>query len=329
MNTSARYIKMCAKSSFRSRSVESSAEGSAERGSRMSSTPVSSHGFGAVRGRGYCPEQVEAFADALSLDRDAAWERAARLTVLARDMEYEAVQLHETVAQLAPQTYEELGEGARHLFQVVQEEADAVRERARQEVQRLVEAAQAYATGVLDAAQAHADSVRADADECANQRLQVARAEADEIRIGARRAVKEGRGESLGVLRELRQRATVKLAEQAKEFAERWDEVEQAEAERGAAHDARGAGRVARAEAELAEAKRAFTEEEELAHQSQEEANARAAEILAAARLREEQIARETEQVLRKHGERSDEMQLQMDNVRNSLTALTGSASGE
>ncbi|MCD9875547.1 cellulose-binding protein [Streptomyces guryensis] len=295
----------------------------------MSSTPISPHGFGAVRGRGYCPEQVEVFAEALSLDRDAAWERAARLTVLAKDMEAEAALLQETVSQLSPQTYEALGEGARHLFQMVQAEAAAVRERARQEAHRLVGEAQAHASSVLDAAQAHADAVRADAEEHAGQRLMVARAEADEIRIGARRALKEGRGDLLCVLREARQRATVKLAEQAKEFAERWDEVEQAEAERAAAHDARHAGRAARADAELTEAKREFMDAEEYAHRCQEEANARAAEILAAARLREEQIARETEQELQKHSERADEMQVQMDNVRNSLTALTGSAPGE
>ncbi|MFF4502564.1 cellulose-binding protein [Streptomyces sp. NPDC001401] len=295
----------------------------------MSSTPISPHGFGAVRGRGYCPEQVEVFAEALSLDRDAAWERAARLTVLAKDMEAEAALLQETVSKLSPQTYETLGEGARHLFQLVQEEGEAVRERARQEAQRLVEAAQAYAAGVLDAAQAYADSVHADAEEHAGQRLDAARAVADEMRIGARQAVKEGRGESLGVLRELRQRATVKLAEQAKEFADRWDEVEQAEAERAAALDAREEMRVERAEAEVAQARRALMEAEEFAHRCQEEANERAAEILGGARLREEQIVRETEQVLREHEERSVEMQVQMDNVRSSLTALTGSASGE
>ncbi|GAA3805206.1 hypothetical protein GCM10022403_043950 [Streptomyces coacervatus] len=295
----------------------------------MSGTPVSLHGFGAVRGRGYCPEQVEAFADALSLDRDAAWERAARLTVLAKDMEMEAAELQETVAQLAPQTYEALGESARHLFRLGQEEGEAVRERARQEAQRLVAEAQAYAAGVLDAAQAHADSVHADAEEYAGQRLDAARAVADELRVGARRAVKESRGESLGVLRELRQRATVELAEQAKGFADRWDEVEQAEAERAAALDAREEMRVERAEAEVAQARRALMEAEEFAHRCQEEANERAAEILAGARLREEQIVRETEQVLREHEERSVEMQVQMDNVRSSLTALTGSASGE
>lgn len=329
MNTYVRYIKICAKSSSRARSAESSAQGSAERGSRMSSASVSPHGFWVVRGRGYCPDQVDAFADALSLDRDAAWERAARLTVLARDMEEDAALLEETVAQLAPQTYETLGEGARHLFQAVQEEAAAVRQRGRQEAQAVVDAAQQCATGVTDAAQAHADAVLAEADERARQRLNAAHAEADGFRIGTRRAVKAARGEALAALREVRQRTAAMLAEQAKEFAERWAEMKEIEAERLAARDVRGTERLARAKAELAEAKRVFDEAEQFAERSQEEAGARAAEILAGARLREEQIARDTEQVLREHQERSGDVQAQMDNVRNSLTALTGSASGE
>ncbi|MBK3647358.1 cellulose-binding protein, partial [Streptomyces sp. MBT33] len=60
-----------------------------------------------------------------------------------------------------------------------------------------------------------------------------------------------------------------------------------------------------------------------------EEARARAAEILAEARLQEERIARETERVLREHGERWDDVQAQMDFVRSSLTALTGSTQGD
>lgn len=105
----------------------------------MSGTPVPPYGFTAVRGRGYRPEQVDAYAAALSQDRDAAWERAARLTVLAKEMEAEAVRLRETVAGLAPQTYDALGERARRIFELGVEEAAALREGARQEAQSLTE----------------------------------------------------------------------------------------------------------------------------------------------------------------------------------------------
>lgn len=80
----------------------------------MSSASMSPPGFVTVRGRGYRPAQVEAYTAALCADRDAAWERAARLTVLAREMEEEAERLREVVTRLAPQTYESPGARTAH-----------------------------------------------------------------------------------------------------------------------------------------------------------------------------------------------------------------------
>ena len=61
-------------------------------------------------------EEADAYVAALSQDRDDAWERAARLTVLAKEMEAEAAGLREVVSALAPQTYETLGSRAQYLF---------------------------------------------------------------------------------------------------------------------------------------------------------------------------------------------------------------------
>ncbi|MFJ5301232.1 cellulose-binding protein [Streptomyces sp. NPDC088350] len=295
----------------------------------MSSASVSPRGFVAVRGRGYRPDQVDAYAAALSRHRDAAWERAARLTVLAKDMEADAERLRETVARLAPQTYETLGERARRLFELGEEEAAAVRESARLAAREEVARAEAHAASVLQAAREDADALRAEVEERARQRLLAARAEADDIRIGARREVKEGRTEALSALREVRQRTGGMLGDQAKEHAERWAAVERFEEERVAAVDARCAERVARAEAALSEAQQAFAEAELSDRRRQEEAAERAAEVLAEARVREERVARETERVLREHGETWDVVRAHMDHVRSSLTALTGRAAAE
>ncbi|WP_371548742.1 cellulose-binding protein [Streptomyces sp. NBC_00554] len=295
----------------------------------MSSASEPPYGFMAVRGRGYRPEQVDAYAAALSRYRDAAWERAARLTVLAREMEAEAERLREVVATLAPQTYETLGEGARQIFALGEEEAASVRDTARLEVQRVVDEAEAAGQRVREAAAAYADEVRGEAEERARQRLLAARAEADDMRISARRDVKENRGEALAALREVRQRTEGLLAEQEKEHAERWEEAGRAAAEREGALDAQHVERVACAEAALSEAKRAFAEAEESARHGQEDAGARAAEVLAEAQVREDRIARETERVLREHGERWDDVRAHMDHVRTSLTTLTGRAPAE
>ncbi|MEV5979241.1 cellulose-binding protein [Streptomyces sp. NPDC052114] len=294
-----------------------------------SSGAPSSHGFVTVRGRGYRPAQVEAYADGLSRDRDAAWERAARLTVLAKDMEVEAEHLRDAVARLAPQTYETLGGRARQILALGEEEAAALGEAARAEAQRLAETAEADAGQARDAARAHAERVGADAEEWARLRLLADRSTADEARVAARHDVKEWRGEALAALREMRQRCEGLLADQEKEQTERWEAAEREAAEREAASDARDAERVAAAEARLSEAKRAFAEAEESARHRQEDAEARGAELVAAAVVSEERVVRETERVLREHGEQWDEVRAHMDHVRSSLAALTGRAPAE
>ncbi|MEU6096450.1 cellulose-binding protein [Streptomyces sp. NPDC047079] len=294
----------------------------------MSSASGSPHGFVSVR-RGYRPDQADAYTAALSRERDAAWERAARLTVLARDMEAQLARLCETVAQLPPQTYEALGDGARRVFGLAQEEAQAVREGARRDAARLVAEAEEEGRRVREAAQAYADEVRGEAEERIRTRLLAARAKADDVRVAARREVKEGRAEALAALREVRQRTESLLVEQEREHGEQWAGEERAEAERLAELQAWEAQRVAQAEAALAEAERALAEAGESSRRVQRDAQARAAELLAEARLREDRIARETERVLREHGETWDCVQAQMDHVRNSLAMLTGRAAAE
>lgn len=243
----------------------------------MSSASVSPRGFVAVRGRGYRPDQVDAYAAAISRYRDVAWERAARLTVLGKDMEAEAERMRVAVSRLAPQTYETLGERAQRLFQLGAEEAAALRESARRAAEERVAEAEACAAGVLQAAREHADALRAEVEERARQRLLAARAEADDIRIGARREVKEGRTEALSALREVRQRTAAMLGEQAKEHDERWASAEREASSRAAALDAEYAERVALAEAALGEAEQAFAEAELSDRRRQDEAAERAA----------------------------------------------------
>ncbi|MGK5695875.1 cellulose-binding protein [Streptomyces sp. URMC 128] len=295
----------------------------------MSSASVSPHGFLAVRGRGYRPEQVDEYAEALSGDRDAAWERVARLTVLARQMDAELERLRDAVARLVPQTYESLGERARRLFELGREEAAAVREGARREARELVEGACASAAGVRESARAYADAVRADADERARQRLLAGRAEADEIRAAAAREANEQRDEALAALREMRQRTSGMLADQAREHAERWEKGDEEDAVRAAALDARHAEAVTRAESALTEAEQAFADADDSARHQEDEAAARAAELLAEARGHAESVEQETRRVLREHAERGDDARAHIDSVRTSLTAWAGRAEAQ
>ncbi|MFS4097660.1 cellulose-binding protein, partial [Streptomyces sp. AF1A] len=65
------------------------------------------------------------------------------------------------------------------------------------------------------------------------------------------------------------------------------------------------------------------------ARRCQEEARARAAEIIADARVHEERIAQETERLLCEHGETWEDLRAQMDTFRSSLIALTGRVAAE
>ncbi|MGW0417163.1 cellulose-binding protein, partial [Streptomyces collinus] len=128
------------------------------------SSAVTPHRFATVRGRAYRPAQVDAYLAALGRDRDAAWERAARLTVLAKDMEAEAARLREVVAGLEPQAYETLGEQAHELYGLVLREAAAVRERARGEAEEWRARAESYARELGEAAREDARALHAEAD---------------------------------------------------------------------------------------------------------------------------------------------------------------------
>ncbi|WP_181143645.1 cellulose-binding protein [Streptomyces cinnamoneus] len=288
------------------------------------SSSVSPDGFAVVRGRGYRPEQVDRAVAEFARQRDTAWERAARLTVLAREMEDEGRRLEQVVAKLPPQTYETLGPRAQGLVTTAELEAAGLRERAEAEAAEVQESAAAYGRELREAAHEYAVAVRAEAEEWARQAQLAAQTVADDLRTTVRQETKKRREESLAALKEMRQHTAMILAEQEKEQAERWDVAGREIAEREAAMDARVAALEEYARTALGEARRRYADTEEAARHGQEDAEAQAAAVIAQARVREERIARDTERVLREHEERREELRSHMAHVRHSLAALTG-----
>ncbi len=121
-----------------------------------------------------------------------------------------------------------------------------------------------------------------------------------------------------------RDRTASVLAHQEQEHTERRKAAEAELAAAEAALESRHAELTERAEALLAEAGRKLAAAQEAARHGQEDAEARAAELLAEARVREERVVRETERILRVHEEGREEVQAHMAHVRSSLAALTG-----
>ncbi|WSK70441.1 DivIVA domain-containing protein [Streptomyces sp. NBC_01276] len=296
------------------------------------SAPMSPHGpqgFSTVRGRGYRTEEVDRYLARLSGSRDEAWERVARLTVLAKRMEAEAERLGVVVASLAPQTYDELSERARRILSLAQEEAEVLRRDARADAVEAKGAAEAHADRVAELARHDAEAVREQTEVRARQGLSRAQREADAMRAEAREDAAGWRAEAVAALGEMRRRTEALLAEREQEHAERWDAAGRELAARQAELEARSAEQERQAEARLADARRGFAEAEETARHGQEDAEARAAELIAEARVREERVGRETDRVLREHAEAQEEMRAHMNHVRSSLAALTGRAPAE
>ncbi|MET7858346.1 cellulose-binding protein [Streptomyces sp. NPDC005318] len=290
----------------------------------MSAAPVSAHGFVAVRGRGYRPEQVDGTVAGLSAERDAAWAMLSRLTARAEELEAESARLAEAVAALAPPTYDSLGERAQEILSLTEGEAEAVRSAALEEAQALRDAAAAAARTLRDSARADSDAIRSAAEAQADRTVSAAQRSADEMLAAARTGAAEVRDEAEAAMSGTRRRTAGVLAHQEQEHSERWQASERELADAEAAQAVRLDALTEQAEARLDEARRALAETVEAARHGQEDAEAQGAELIAAARVREERVVRETERVLREHEEGREEVQAHMAHVRNSLAALTG-----
>lgn len=291
-----------------------------------SNTTATSTGFEQVRGRGhgYRPDQVDRFLEELSEDRDAAWERAARLTILANEMDAECAALREQVASLPPANFETLGPGAEELLRLVEEEAAAVRERAEVEAQYARDAAETARRTLQDEARAAASARLAAAEDQAERMLDEACSRAAEVLGHARAEAEAQRGEADRTLDAMRQDVDRSTAEAAKERQGRLDALRHELAEREAGVDNRLADLLADAERRLDAAHKERAAAEEALRTQEQEADQQAASMLAQARLHEEHVRRDSERTLRAHEEHRDEIRAHLAHIRTTLATLTG-----
>jgi hypothetical protein len=291
-----------------------------------SDTTASATEFRRLRGRGlgYRPDQVDRFLEELSEDRDAAWERAARLTGLAGEMDAECAELREQIAALAPQDFETLGSGAQELLRLVEEEAAAVRERAEAEAQYARDAAETARRILQDEARAVASARLAAAEDEAERTLDEACGRAAEILGEARTQAAAVRGEADRMLDLVRAEAVRGAAEAEAERRGRMGALEQELAAREEGVDGRLTGLLADAERRLDAARHERAAAAEALRMREGEAEQRAAAMLAQARVHEDRVRRDSERVLREHQERRDEIRAHLAHIRATLASLTG-----
>lgn len=294
--------------------------------SSTGSLTAAHHQFATARGRGYHPDQVERFVQALSDDRDAAWERAARLTVLANDMAAERAAVRERLAALGPARYDVLGPGAQQLLEAAEAEAAAVRERAEAGLRQAQTSAVSVRQAMLRDAEAAAQAKTAAVDAQAARLLEAARTQAAQLRAEAEGEAADIRREADGALDDVRQQAARVAAARDNEQRERLDALRDEFAELAAAADHRMAEHSAYAESLLREAEDAYAAAEDDARSILDQAEAVAADTLAQARAGEERIQRETQRESREHETRCDEIRDHLASVRSGLTTLTGRA---
>ncbi|MFE3094513.1 cellulose-binding protein [Streptomyces sp. NPDC059248] len=286
------------------------------------------HGFDVVR-RGYRADQVHDHLAAVSRERDEAWERAARLTVLAREMTAEAARLREAVEGLGPQTYESLGAPARELLAAVWETADHIRTTARDEARSGAEAAETAARRLAEESGAAAGAALAEAEDHTRRLVTAARIAGGRLLMDARRDAGAYRAEATVVWDGMRRRAEDLLAALESEQAQRWAEVEREAERRSAAADDLRAGGEGRAEALLRQAEREFADAEEHARRTDEAAGARAEALLRAAAEEAEGVARETDRVLTHHASARAEALEPLKLLHDSLSPPAGSPPAE
>ncbi|GGN65142.1 hypothetical protein GCM10012285_67730 [Streptomyces kronopolitis] len=288
------------------------------------SASVSPHGFETVRGRGYRPEDVDRRVEGLSVDRDSCWERAARLTVLANEMEAELTELRAQVAQLPPQTFESLGSEARLIFTTAQSEGARLRAGAEREARKLGDEAAAYSDEVRDAAERAGYALRTEAEEWGRRTEEASRGEAAELAVTAAQEAAELRDDAAEALAQVRARTAQLLCDQEKRQSQEWDAAGQDIAEQEAETDRLLIDLDARGKDARADAQRRYAEAEEEARHRQEDADGRAAGMLAQARAEVERIERATERIVAGHDAERAEVRVHMAHVRTSLAALTG-----
>jgi DivIVA domain-containing protein len=291
--------------------------------SRTGSLTASAHHFAVARGRGYHPEQVDRFLEALCEDRDAAWERAARLTVLANEMDAECAAVRERLTALGPVRYEVLGAGAQQLLELAEAEAAAVRDRAAAALRAARGSADSAGEAMLRDARAAAQARIAAADARAARHLESAGAQAAELRAEAERCAAHLRQEAERALDDVRQQVERVTSGRQQEQGERLDAQRREFAHLAADADARTADRFAAAEAMLREAEDAYAVVEDEARRALDQAEAFAVDTLAEAGAREDRILREAERELRHHELRCEEIREHLALVSSSLSALT------
>ncbi|WP_037608142.1 coiled-coil domain-containing protein [Streptacidiphilus rugosus] len=281
--------------------------------------------------KGYDVDQVDQALARLTAARDEAWQRLAGLGDEMRALERRLMDLREAqqAAEATVPDFEVLSPRAAGLLVTAEDEAEAVRSDAVQEANRIDSAARTDARRSRTTAGEFADRLRAAADESHRRELERARAQAEALRAEADRETRAIREATTAHAEEAGARA-----ETASREAHAWLAGQQRAADQEfAAHDVKVLAWedeiVAVGDRKLAEVDRHLKAMQVKAEQIEADAATQAERRLEKGRRDAERIAEQSAREETAFAERRDLIQSQLDHIRETLTALTGTVTPE
>jgi hypothetical protein len=293
----------------------------------MSDPTTSGTGDFTISRKGYDADQVEQALARLTVSRDDAWQRLAALGDEMRGLERELmdVQAAQVVAEATVPDFEVLSLRAAGLLVTAEEEAEAVRIAAVEESARVDGQARTDARRVRANAGQYADQVRAAADESQRRELERARNQAAALRDEAARDVRAAQEEAATYAEEVRGRA-----DQASHEAHAWLVGQQRTVEQEfEAHETKVVAWedqvIAIGERKVSESERHLKAMRTKSDEIDADAATQAERLVEAAKREAVRIAEQSELEEATFAERREHIQAQLDHIRETLVALTGS----
>ncbi|WP_042412610.1 hypothetical protein [Streptacidiphilus anmyonensis] len=280
--------------------------------------------------KGYDVDQVEQSLVRLTASRDEAWQRLAALGDGMRELERRLMDLQATraVAEATVPNFEVLSPRAAGLLATAEEEAEAVRADALADSTRIDGEARAEARRLRTTAGQYADQVRAAAEESQRRELDRARNQAETLRgEGDRDARLAGEASSV-YAEEVHGRA-----DQASRDAHSWLTAQQRTVDQEfAAHEAKVVAWeeqvIAIGERKVSESERHLKAMQARSDEIDADASTQAERLVEAARREAARIAEQVEREQATFAQRREHIQSQLDHIRETLAALTGSVVG-
>lgn len=291
------------------------------------SDAVPSYGFTAAR-RGYAPEQVDHALTALTAQRDEAWQRLSVLGAHIRELENRLAEARQAAADVPAPDFTTLSEQAGGLLTIAENEAQAVRDKAERFAEDTRDSVYEAGQARGKAATEYAAATHAEAEQAARRTEERTRAEAEKLRGEADRDARAVRDAATAEAAKVR----VEAAEAGERAEARLAELRREADQRFAAEDAAAAAEEAKitvaAERRLREAEQHRETVLGQIKQTDTEAQAKADQLIDAARREAGRITAQSAQERADFDKRLETVQTHLDHIKGTLASLTGKAVG-